>query len=48
VFAGSGAIVINEVNGRATAHVGISLTFGLIVLVMIYNSWTCIRCLLMS
>jgi aquaporin Z len=32
VFAGTGAIVINEVSGRAITHVGISLTFGLIVL----------------
>ena len=36
VFAGTGAIVINEVSGGAITHVGISLTFGLIVLVMIY------------
>ena len=32
-----GAIVINEVSGGAITHVGISLTFGLIVLVMIYS-----------
>ena len=37
VFAGTGAIVINEVSGGAITHVGISLTFGLIVLVMIYT-----------
>ena len=36
VFAGTGAIVINEVSGGAITHVGISLTFGLIVLAMIY------------
>jgi aquaporin Z len=36
VFAGTGAIVINEVSGGAITHVGVSLTFGLIVLVMIY------------
>jgi len=36
VFAGTGAIVINETSGGAITHVGISLTFGLIVLVMIY------------
>jgi aquaporin Z len=37
VFAGTGAIVINEVSGGAITHVGISLTFGLIVLAMIYT-----------
>lgn len=36
VFAGTGAIVINEMSGGAITHVGISLTFGLIVLAMIY------------
>jgi aquaporin Z len=36
VFAGTGAIVINETSGGAVTHVGISLTFGLIVLAMIY------------
>lgn len=35
VFAGTGAIVINETTGAVT-HVGIALTFGLIVLAMIY------------
>jgi aquaporin NIP len=35
VFAGTGAIVINEVTGKVT-HVGISLTFGLVVMAMIY------------
>ena len=37
VFAGTGAIVINEVSHGAITHVGIALTFGLIVLVMIYT-----------
>ena len=37
VFAGMGAIVINETSGSAITHVGISLTFGLIVLAMIYT-----------
>jgi aquaporin NIP len=37
VFAGTGAIVINETSGGAVTHVGISLTFGLIVLAMIYT-----------
>src|SRR5947207_6412887 len=36
VFAGTGAIVINEVSGGAVTHVGIALTFGLVVLAMIY------------
>jgi aquaporin NIP len=36
VFAGTGAVVINEVTGGAITHVGIALTFGLIVLAMIY------------
>ena len=37
VFAGTGAIVIDEVSGGAITHVGISLTFGLVVLAMIYT-----------
>ena len=37
VFAGTGAIIINETSGGAITHVGISLTFGLIVLAMIYT-----------
>ena len=37
VFAGTGAIVVNEVSHGAITHVGVALTFGLIVLVMIYT-----------
>jgi aquaporin Z len=37
VFAGTGAIVVNEVSGGAVTHVGVALTFGLIVLVMVYT-----------
>jgi len=37
VFAGTGAIVINETTGGAVSHVGVALTFGLIVLAMIYT-----------
>jgi aquaporin NIP len=37
VFAGTGAIVINDATGGAVSHVGIALTFGLIVLAMIYT-----------
>lgn len=36
VFAGTGAIVVNDVAQGAITHVGIALTFGLIVLAMIY------------
>lgn len=36
VFAGTGAIVINDVSAGAVTHVGIALTFGLVVLAMIY------------
>jgi aquaporin NIP len=35
VFAGTCAIVINEITGKVT-HVGIALTFGLVVTVLIY------------
>ena len=37
VFAGTGAIVVNELSHGAITHVGVALTFGLIVLVMIYT-----------
>ena len=37
MFAGTGAIIINEASGGAITHVGIALTFGLIVLAMIYT-----------
>ena len=36
VFAGTGAIVVNETSGGAITHVGVAVTFGLIVLAMIY------------
>lgn len=36
VFAGTGAIVINDLSGGTVTHVGIALTFGLIVTAMIY------------
>jgi len=36
VFAGTGAIIINETSGGAVTHVGIALTFGLVVMAMIY------------
>jgi aquaporin Z len=37
VFAGTGAIVINEVSGGVIGHAGIALTFGLVVMAMIYT-----------
>jgi aquaporin NIP len=37
VFAGTGAIVIDETTGGAVSHVGVALTFGLMVLAMIYT-----------
>lgn len=37
VFAGTGAIVINQVSAGAITHPGIALTFGLIVLAMIHT-----------
>lgn len=36
VFAGTGAIVVNDVSGGTVSHVGVAFTFGLIVLAMIY------------
>jgi aquaporin Z len=36
VFAGTGAIVVNQVSGGQVTHVGVSLVFGLVVLAMIY------------
>ncbi|HSW36566.1 MAG TPA: aquaporin [Candidatus Limnocylindrales bacterium] len=35
VFAGTGAIIINDISGGAVTHVGVALTFGLIVFAMI-------------
>jgi len=37
VFAGTGAIVINQISGGAITHAGIALTFGLVVLALIYT-----------
>lgn len=36
VFCGTGAIVINDISNGTVSHVGVALTFGLIVTVMIY------------
>jgi aquaporin NIP len=37
VFAGTGAIVINQTSGGVITHAGIALTFGLVVMAMIYT-----------
>jgi aquaporin Z len=37
VFAGTGAIVIDRASGGAIGHPGVALTFGLIILAMIYT-----------
>ncbi|MBE9537223.1 MAG: aquaporin [Proteobacteria bacterium] len=36
VFAGTAAIIVNDVTGGLVTHVGIALTFGLIIMSMIY------------
>jgi MIP family channel proteins len=37
VCAGTGAIIINDVTGGSVSHVGVAITFGLIVVAMIYT-----------
>ena len=36
VFAGTGAIVVNHVSGGAITHAGVAITWGLVVMAMIY------------
>ncbi len=37
VFAGTGAIIINDVSGGGVSHFGVAATFGLVVMAMIYT-----------
>lgn len=36
VFCGTGAIIINQESGGVVSHVGVAITFGLVVMAMIY------------
>ena len=36
VFVGTGAIMINEITGETVSHLGVGLSFGLVVMAMIY------------
>lgn len=36
VFAGCGAVIANQITGGAVTHVGIALTFGFTIMVMVY------------
>jgi aquaporin Z len=37
VFAGTGAVIVNDVSGGAVTHAGVAITFGLVVMAMIYS-----------
>jgi aquaporin Z len=43
VFAGTGAAVVNEVTRGGVTHVGVALTFGLVVMTMVYALGRCER-----
>ena len=36
VFAGTGAVIVNEVTGGGVTHVGVALTFGLVVMALVH------------
>ncbi len=36
VFAGTGAVIANDLTGGAISHVGVALSFGLVIMVMVY------------
>lgn len=36
VFAGCGAIIVNDISGGTVTHVGVAMTFGLVVMAMIH------------
>lgn len=36
VFAGTGAVIVNDVTGGGVTHVGVALTFGLVVMASVY------------
>ena len=37
IFCGTGAIIINQESGGVISHVGVAITFGLIVMAMIFS-----------
>ncbi len=37
VFCGTGAVIVNQQTAGAVSHVGVAITFGAVVMVMIYT-----------
>lgn len=37
IFAGTGAIIVNDLNDGVVSHVGVALTFGVVVMVMVFT-----------